>query len=161
MKEFLKMLVVGAALLSLPSIATAANQYGTPKSIVHVVTILWKADSTPEQQQAAIDGVKKMAADLNGGDDTLIVMDFEFKKKVDIDLGKGSDDLILDGIRAKKLVEVTGGGGADSITPPSTASCCASHRRRWRPCTTNSASRRRTPMRARLCYSERQADWDC
>ncbi|MBI1789335.1 MAG: Dabb family protein [Acidobacteria bacterium] len=44
----------------------AANKYGTPKTIIHVVTILWKADSTPEQQQAALDGVKKMAAEIPG-----------------------------------------------------------------------------------------------
>jgi hypothetical protein len=66
-------------------------------------------------EPVVLGGVTKMDADLGGGDDSLIVMDFEFKKKVDIDLGKGSDELILDGIRAKKLVEVTGGGGADSI----------------------------------------------
>jgi hypothetical protein len=59
------LLLAGAALLACAS-APAANQYGTPKSIVHVVTILWKADSTPEQQQAALEGVKKMAAEIPG-----------------------------------------------------------------------------------------------
>jgi len=59
------LLLAGVALLACAS-APAANQYGTPKSIVHVVTILWKADSTPEQQQAALEGVKKMAAEIPG-----------------------------------------------------------------------------------------------
>ncbi|MFN0168989.1 MAG: Dabb family protein [Bryobacteraceae bacterium] len=56
------MFVMGLAL----SGAQAANKYGTPKSIVHVVTILWTEDSTAEQQQAALDGVKKMAAEIPG-----------------------------------------------------------------------------------------------
>ena len=44
----------------------AANKYGQPKSVLHVVTVLWNADSTPEQQQAAIDGIKTMAAEIPG-----------------------------------------------------------------------------------------------
>lgn len=44
----------------------AANKYGAPRSIVHVVTILWKEDSTPQQQQASLDGVKKMAEAIPG-----------------------------------------------------------------------------------------------
>ena len=37
-----------------------------PATILHVVTVQWKADSTPAQQQAAIDGLRKMAADVPG-----------------------------------------------------------------------------------------------
>lgn len=44
----------------------AANKFGQPKTIVHVVTVRWKADSTEEQRQAAIDGVRKMAASIKG-----------------------------------------------------------------------------------------------
>ncbi|HTM51956.1 MAG TPA: Dabb family protein [Bryobacteraceae bacterium] len=51
---------------SVALIAMAANKFAAPRSVVHVVTILWKEDSTAEQQQAAIDGVKKMAADIPG-----------------------------------------------------------------------------------------------
>jgi hypothetical protein len=43
-----------------------ANKFGAPKSIVHVVTILWKEDSTPQQRQASLDGVKKMADAIPG-----------------------------------------------------------------------------------------------
>ena len=46
--------------------ALGANRYNTPRSIIHVVTILWKEDSTPEQQQASLEGVKKMAAEIPG-----------------------------------------------------------------------------------------------
>jgi hypothetical protein len=42
------------------------NTFHQPSSIIHVVTVKWKADSTPEQQQAAIDGVKTMAAEIAG-----------------------------------------------------------------------------------------------
>ena len=57
MKRFAILASIAAALTL---IAAAANKFGTPHSIVHVVTILWKEDSTPEQRQASLDGVKKM-----------------------------------------------------------------------------------------------------
>ncbi len=64
MKRFLMLasIAITAALLALG----AANRFGAPHSVIHVVTILWKEDSTPEQQQAALDGVKKMAAEIPG-----------------------------------------------------------------------------------------------
>src|SRR5712672_1196104 len=54
-----------AAALTLAAVG-AVTLKNTPHSIVHVVTILWKEDSTPEQQQASLDGVKKMAAEIPG-----------------------------------------------------------------------------------------------
>ena len=39
-----------------------ANTFGQPQTVLHVITVKFKADSTPAQQQAAIDGVRKMAA---------------------------------------------------------------------------------------------------
>lgn len=66
MKTVLRTFLMTGMALMLTAGAQAANQFGAPKSIVHVVTILWKADSTPEQQQAALDGVKKMAAAIPG-----------------------------------------------------------------------------------------------
>src|SRR5258707_137463 len=47
-------------------VLVAKNTFHQPSSIVHVVTIKWKADSTPEQQQAALDGVKTMAGEIPG-----------------------------------------------------------------------------------------------
>lgn len=32
----------------------------TPSTVIHVVTLDWKADATPEQIKAALDGVKNM-----------------------------------------------------------------------------------------------------
>ena len=44
----------------------AASDAKTPKSVLHVITVQWKEDSTPAQQQAAVDGVRKMAAQIPG-----------------------------------------------------------------------------------------------
>lgn len=59
------MLASAAAVFILMALG-AANKFGAPRTVIHVVTILWKEDSTPEQQQAALDGVKKMAAEIPG-----------------------------------------------------------------------------------------------
>jgi hypothetical protein len=59
------MLAAAAAAFGLLALG-AVNRFAAPHTIVHVVTILWKEDSTPEQQQAALDGVKKMAAEIPG-----------------------------------------------------------------------------------------------
>jgi ABC-type glycerol-3-phosphate transport system substrate-binding protein len=64
MKRF-AMLAAATASLVLLALG-AANRFAAPHSVIHVVTILWKEDSTPEQQQAAIDGVRKMAAEIPG-----------------------------------------------------------------------------------------------
>jgi hypothetical protein len=47
-------------------VKTAAAASNTPSTILHVVTVEWKADSTPAQQQAALDGLRKMAAEVPG-----------------------------------------------------------------------------------------------
>jgi hypothetical protein len=54
--------VFGAGIL----VGQAQNKYGTPSTILHVVTVQWKPDSTTEQQTAAIEGVKTMAAAIPG-----------------------------------------------------------------------------------------------
>jgi hypothetical protein len=65
------------------------NKFGQPKSILHIITVSWKADSTAEQKQAAVEGVKAMAAQIPGvtnvwlkpikvqGRDAVIVMEFK------------------------------------------------------------------------------------
>jgi hypothetical protein len=65
------------------------NKFGQPKSIVHVITVKWNADSTTEQRQKALDGVKTMAAEIPGitnvwlkseksqGKDAAFVMEFK------------------------------------------------------------------------------------
>ena len=47
----------------------AAMTEGTetaPKSVIHVVTVAWKQDATPDQIKAALDGVKAMPAKYKG-----------------------------------------------------------------------------------------------
>ena len=70
-------------------VVAAQNKFGQPKSILHVITVQWKADSTAQQRQAAIDGVKTMASQIPGvtnvwlktikvqGKDAVIVMEFK------------------------------------------------------------------------------------
>ena len=77
-----------ATVLALGVVA-GQNKFGQPKSILHIITVQWKADSTPAQRQAAIDGVKTMASQVPGvtnvwlktikvqGKDAVIVMEFK------------------------------------------------------------------------------------
>ena len=47
--------------------ATASAQTPTaPNSVIHVVTVAWKPGTTPEQIQAALDGVKKLPEQYKG-----------------------------------------------------------------------------------------------
>ena len=47
-------------------ITLGQSKFAQPKSVIHVVSLKWKADSTPAQQQAALDGVKTMAGKIPG-----------------------------------------------------------------------------------------------
>jgi ABC-type glycerol-3-phosphate transport system substrate-binding protein len=57
---------IALALLALAAAILAAAAVSAPPTVLHVVVVKWKADSTPQQRQAAIDGVRKMAADVPG-----------------------------------------------------------------------------------------------
>ncbi|HEY7182670.1 MAG TPA: Dabb family protein [Blastocatellia bacterium] len=71
------------------AVVASQNKFGQPKSILHVITVQWKADSTAEQRQAVINGVKTMASQIPGitnvwlktikvqGKDAVIVMEFK------------------------------------------------------------------------------------
>lgn len=63
MKKFFLSLLITAGLV----FATSASAADTaPKSIIHVVTVTWKAGTTPEQIQAALDGAKALPAQFPG-----------------------------------------------------------------------------------------------
>lgn len=68
MNNTLRRVLLGASMLVIlvTGIVIGQNKFGQPKSIVHVVTLKWKAGSTPEQRQKALDGVKTMAAEIPG-----------------------------------------------------------------------------------------------
>ena len=63
MKKLITILLT-AGLLTLGA-ATASAQTA-PKSVIHVVTVSWKAGTTPEQIKAALDGVKALPAKFKG-----------------------------------------------------------------------------------------------
>ncbi|HEY9434087.1 MAG TPA: Dabb family protein [Blastocatellia bacterium] len=78
-------------------VAVGQNKFGQPKSILHIITVQWNADSTAEQRQAAINGVKTMASQIPGitnvwlntlkvqGKDPGAVIVMEFKDKAAFD----------------------------------------------------------------------------
>jgi hypothetical protein len=59
-----------AALLAFGALNVSANHHGgdahAPMTVIHVVTVSWKAEATPEQIQAAMDGVKDLAKNVEG-----------------------------------------------------------------------------------------------
>ncbi len=55
-----------ATLLFGAGVMIGANKFGTPKTVLHVVTVRWKADATEDQRQSAVNGVGKMAAAIPG-----------------------------------------------------------------------------------------------
>lgn len=63
MKKLFAMLIT-AALLTLGTITASAQT--APKSVIHVITVSWKAGTTPEQIKAALDGVKALPAAYKG-----------------------------------------------------------------------------------------------
>ncbi|MDP2138878.1 MAG: Dabb family protein [Candidatus Didemnitutus sp.] len=64
MKKLLASLI--AATLFTIGAATSFASDTAPGSVIHVVTVSWKADATPEQIQAALDGVKALPAAYAG-----------------------------------------------------------------------------------------------
>lgn len=64
MKKFVSSLLI-ACLLTL-GVASASAADTAPKSVIHVVTVAWKAEATPAQIQAALDGVKALPAAFPG-----------------------------------------------------------------------------------------------
>lgn len=64
MKKFVSSLLIACALALGSASAWAADT--APKTLIHVVTVSWKADATPAQIQAALDGVKALPASFPG-----------------------------------------------------------------------------------------------
>ena len=67
LKRYALFLCVAATLFTAGLlVGQAHNEYKMPNTILHVVTVQWKADSTADQQAAAIEGIKTMAAATPG-----------------------------------------------------------------------------------------------
>ena len=64
----LKEAVVAGCLLVALGAATglAANKYGKPKSVVHVVTLYYKDGTTEDQKKGVLDAIDKMASEVPG-----------------------------------------------------------------------------------------------
>ena len=91
MKTMTRRMLFGCTLIAVLAVGIAIGQgkFGQPKSVLHIVTVKWKADSTAEQRQKAIDGVKTMASKYPGitnvwlkplkvqGTDAVFVMEFK------------------------------------------------------------------------------------
>jgi Stress responsive A/B Barrel Domain len=65
MKKLLMTLMI-AGLFSLGAATVSAQTATAPKSVIHVVTVSWKPGTTPEQIQAALDGVQALPAHYKG-----------------------------------------------------------------------------------------------
>ena len=63
MKKLWLILIAVGVLSS--GVSYAANET-SPKSVIHVVTVAWKAGTTPEQIQAALDGAAALPAAYKG-----------------------------------------------------------------------------------------------
>ncbi len=55
-----------ATMVFVAGVVIGQNKYGQPKTVVHVVTLKWKAESTAEQRQQVLEGIKAMAAQIPG-----------------------------------------------------------------------------------------------
>lgn len=66
MKRSLRVAIALLALVFLAGMATGQTNYATPKTVLHVVVVKWKAEATDEQKQTAIEGIKTMAAAIPG-----------------------------------------------------------------------------------------------
>ena len=65
MKKLLMTLMI-AGLMSLGAATVSAQTSTAPKSVIHVVTVAWKAGTTPEQIKAALDGAQALPAQYQG-----------------------------------------------------------------------------------------------
>ncbi len=57
--------LLALSLFALAATFSAASE-SAPSSVIHVVTVTWKADAAPEAIQAALDGVKALPAAYPG-----------------------------------------------------------------------------------------------
>lgn len=67
MTKTVKMAMASVALVALGAgIGMAANKYGKPSTIIHVVTLFYKDGTTEAQKKAVLEGVEKMAGEVPG-----------------------------------------------------------------------------------------------
>ena len=62
----IELAVLAGAVLFAAGFVAGQNKFGQPKTVIHVVAVKFKATSTPEQQQKALQGVLDMAGKIPG-----------------------------------------------------------------------------------------------
>jgi Stress responsive A/B Barrel Domain len=62
----LLMVAVFIAGYALAQTKNAKNSFGTPKTVIHFVSLKWKADASAADKQKALDGIKAMAGQIPG-----------------------------------------------------------------------------------------------
>ena len=60
-KRKIQIAVAGLVLFG-AGLLVGQKTFSAPSTVLHVVTVRWTKDSTPEQRQAVLDGIKTMAA---------------------------------------------------------------------------------------------------
>lgn len=53
-------------LVFLAGVAVGKNAFSEPTTVLHIVSLKWKAEATPEQRAHAITGIRDMAAEVAG-----------------------------------------------------------------------------------------------
>ncbi len=65
--RLVKVLAAASLLVALGAAAGfAANRFGKPKSVLHIVTLYYKDGTTEEQKKSVLDAVEKMASEVPG-----------------------------------------------------------------------------------------------
>ena len=59
-------LTLGAVLLAGVAAGQQKSKYGTPRTIIHFVSLKWKADAVEADKQKALEGIKAMAEKIPG-----------------------------------------------------------------------------------------------
>lgn len=148
---FAVLALFGAGLVS----GIAANQFNQPKSVLHFITVQWKEGSTPEQQKAAVDGVRKMAAGVpgltnvwlktlkvQGGANAIIAMEFKDQASFDAYADNAAHkewEKVYIPVRPQHDVRCDqlrrGGAGTCPIShpPPHAMMGCILYASRWHP----------------------------
>jgi Stress responsive A/B Barrel Domain len=68
MNQIFRRILPGCAIVAVfaAGVMVGQNQFGQPKTVLHMVALKWKPESSAADRQKAIDGVKTMAGKVPG-----------------------------------------------------------------------------------------------
>ena len=64
--RLIQAVAAASLLVALGAAGFAANRFGKPKSVLHVVTLYYKDGTTEEQKKSVLDAIEKMASAVPG-----------------------------------------------------------------------------------------------